>query len=122
MSTTISATRQLHFRDRRAPHKVQFAVERERMTLLTPSLEDARLTFRADGKSNGVPYRVLLRLEAALFLTNCYLLQFEAAEKICPRNTPADGENISTAGWTCGRAISPANPRPSPAKAPPIAP
>lgn len=85
----ISATRQIHFRDRRPPHEIQFALERELMTLLQTSVEDSHLTFRAAAKINSVPYRVLLRLEAALFLTNCYLLQFEAAENDLSAAPPA---------------------------------
>jgi len=78
--TPILTMRQFHFRDRRPLHEIQFAVERELMTLLRPLPESSGLEFQASSKSNGVPYRVLLRLTAALPSTNCYLLQFEAAE------------------------------------------
>ncbi len=98
--TTLSppATRQIHFRDRRPPHEVQFVLERELMTLLQPSVEDSRLTFRAASKSNGVAYRVRLQLEAALLLTNCYLLEFEAAEKDLSAERP-DGRGKALDGW-----------------------
>ncbi len=94
----ITATRNLHFRDPRAPHGVRVAVERELMTLLRPAMEESRLTYRAEGKSNGVPYRAMLRLQAALPLTNCYLLQFEAAEKDLSALRPA-GRGKYLDGW-----------------------
>ena len=68
------------------------------MTLLEPALEESRLTFRGAAKINGVPYRVFLRLEAALFLTNCYLLQFEAAEKDLSAERPS-GRGKYLDGW-----------------------
>lgn len=77
----MTVTRQLHFRDRRLPHDIQFALERSLMTLLEPSIEDSRLVIRGASTANGVPYRVTLSLEAALFFTNCYRLAFEAHEQ-----------------------------------------
>ncbi|MDP3072330.1 MAG: hypothetical protein Q8N18_18710 [Opitutaceae bacterium] len=112
----MTAIRQLHFRDRRAPHEIQFALERELMTLLQPAPEEAHLTFRAASKCNGVPFRVLLRLEAALLQTNCYLIEFEAAEKDLSAERP-QGPGKSLDGWLdlWTRHFSPA---PAPAPAP----
>ena len=81
MTPSQTAIRQFHFRDRRPPHEIQFALERELMTLLPPTRIESQLTFHASASVNGVPYRVLLRLEAALLFTNCYLLQFQADVK-----------------------------------------
>jgi hypothetical protein len=97
-SPIITAIRQIHFHDRRPPHEVQFAVERELMTLLQPAPAEPQLTFRAASKCNGVPFRVQLRLEAALFLTNCYLLEFEAAEKDLSAARPT-GRGKYLDGW-----------------------
>lgn len=94
----LTVTRKIHFRDRRTPHEVRCVVEREFMTLLRPTPEDARLTFRADCKCNGVPFRVLFRLEAALLLTNCYLLQFEAGADNLSAEQPA-GRGKYLDGW-----------------------
>ncbi len=94
----MTATRETHFRDRRPPHEIQFVLERELMTLLPPVLEGSRLTFRANGKVNGVPYRVLLGFEAALLLTNHYRLQFEAsAADLSP--TAQTGQRKTLDGW-----------------------
>lgn len=94
----MTSIRDLHFRDRRPPHEIQFALERELMTLLRPALEESQLTFRASTKLSGVACRVLLRLEAALLFTNCYLLQFEAAEKdLSPVRPPGKGKYLD--GW-----------------------
>ncbi len=92
------ATREIHFQDRRPPHEIQFVLEREMMMLLRPALEDSRLAFRASTKVNGVPYRVLLRFEAALPMTNCYVVQFEAAATdLSP--TPPTGQRKNLDGW-----------------------
>ena len=94
----LTVTRQIHFRDRRTPHEVRCVIEREFMTLLKPTQEGAHLTFRADCKCNGVPFRVLFRLEAALLLTNCYLLQFEAGADNLSAGRPA-GRGKYLDGW-----------------------
>jgi hypothetical protein len=94
----ITAIRQLHFRDRRAPHEIRFTIERELMTLLQPAPEEAHLSFRAASKCNGIPFRVLLRLEAALIRTNCYLLQFEAGSKDLSEEQ-ANGRGKELDGW-----------------------
>lgn len=85
-ATTV---RQFHFQDRRPPHEVQFALERELMTLLQPSIQDARLTFRGAAIVNTVPFRVALHLEAALPRINCYVLEFAAAESNLSAVPPA---------------------------------
>lgn len=59
------ATRVLHFRDKRPPHEVQFALERDLRTLFTPSMEDDKLFLRAKANVVGADYDFLLRFEAA---------------------------------------------------------
>lgn len=77
LTFTESATRlhhQLHFRDKRPPHLVQFALERELMVLFTAAMEGERLQFRACANVNGANYEFVLRFVAALPRDNCYLL------------------------------------------------
>ncbi len=69
------ATRVLYFGDKRPPHEVQFAMERELMTLFTPSMEDGKLCLRAKAIVVGADYDFLLCFEAALSDWNCYSLR-----------------------------------------------
>lgn len=77
--TTTSAKRLLHFRDRRPPHEIQFALERDLMTLFVASIKNERLTMTATAKVVGAQYDFELRFEAALPLTNCYSLRVETS-------------------------------------------
>ena len=80
LTTTESATharRLLHFRDRRPPHEVQFALERELMVLFAGAIDEGQLRLLARGYVNGARYFFELRFEAALLLQNCYSLRVE---------------------------------------------
>lgn len=72
------ATRVLHFRDKRPPHELQFALERDLRTLFTQSMEDDTLCLHAKAKVVGADYDFTLRFEAALPEWNCYSLQASA--------------------------------------------
>ncbi len=81
LATTATATsvkRLLHFRDHRPPHKIQFALERDLMTLFTTSIED-RLILTAGAMVVGARYEFELRFEAAMPITNCYSLRVETS-------------------------------------------
>lgn len=94
----MTALREIHFRDRRAPHEIQFVLERELMTLFQPVPEEAQLTLAAATKIHGVPLRVRIVFEAALAFTNCYRLQFAAAAtELSP--TPPTGPRKALDGW-----------------------
>lgn len=72
------ATRVLHFRDKRPPHEVQFALECDLRTLFTPSMEDDKLCLRAKSNVVGADYDFVLRFEAAVPEWNCYSLRASA--------------------------------------------
>lgn len=76
--SSTGATRVLHFRDKRPPHEVQFALERDIGTLFTPSMEDGTLCLHAKANVIGADYDFTLRFEAALPEWNCYSLQASA--------------------------------------------
>ncbi len=73
------ATRVLHFRDKRPPHQVQFALERSIRTLFTPAMEDGKLCLLAKAFVVAANYDLLLRFEAALPEWNCYSLRMEVS-------------------------------------------
>ena len=73
--TATSAIRLLHFRDQRPPHEVQFALERDLMTLFAATMQNGRLTFTASAKVVGSRYDFELRFEAALPHTHCYSIR-----------------------------------------------
>jgi hypothetical protein len=77
--TAMGAKRLLHFRDRRPPHEVQFALERELMVLFAGAMDEGQLRLLARGYVNGARYFFELRFEAALLLTNCYSLRVEGS-------------------------------------------
>ena len=77
--TATSAKRLLHFRDHRPPHDIQFALERDLMTLFNTSMRNGRLVMTADATVVGARYHVELRFEAALPNTNCYSLGVETS-------------------------------------------
>lgn len=77
--TATSAKRLLHLRDHRPPHEVQFALERDLMTLLAASMKNDRLILTAKAKVVGAVYDFKLRFEAAMPLTNCYSMQVETS-------------------------------------------
>ena len=72
------ATRVLHFRDKRPPHEVQFALERDLRTLFAPSMEDGKLCLTAKANVVGADYEFVLRFEAAYPEWNCYSLRAKA--------------------------------------------
>lgn len=77
----------LHFEDRRPPHEVQFALERELMTLFAGAMDNGKLCLLARGNVNGARYFFELRFEAALFFRNCYSLRVEASWAEQPANS-----------------------------------
>lgn len=109
--TATGWTRVLSFEDTRAPHEVQFALERELMTLFTPAMADGRLCWRAQATVVGGRYAFELRFVASLFFANCYSLRVEtswaeqaAVNHAYYRNTSASW----FAAWT--RELMAANP------------
>lgn len=72
--SNTGATRILHFRDKRPPQEVQFALERDLRTLFTPSMEDETLCLHAKAIVVGANYDLILSFEAALPEWNCYSL------------------------------------------------
>ena len=79
IETTTGATRTLHFRDRRPPHEVQFALERNLRTLFTASVDRDVLCLSAKNTVNGARYAFELRFEAAMPLYNCYSLRVDVS-------------------------------------------
>ena len=79
VETATSANRLLHFRDHRPPHEIQFALERDLMTLFAASMKNDRLILTANAKVVGEQYDFELRFEAAMPLTNCYSLRVETS-------------------------------------------
>jgi hypothetical protein len=77
--TATGAVRLLHFRDRRPPHEIQSALERDLMALLSATLHDGRLVMGARVNVVGAVYLVELRFDAALPLENCYALRVETS-------------------------------------------
>ncbi len=77
--TATSAKRLLHFRDHRPPHEIQFALERDLMTLFTASMQNDRLVATAIATVVGGRYHFTLRFEAAMPNTNCYALCVETS-------------------------------------------
>jgi hypothetical protein len=79
IETATSVKRVLHFEDKRPPQEVQFALERELMTLFAKAMDNGKLCLLARGNVNGARYNFELRFEAALFFRNCYSLRVEAS-------------------------------------------
>lgn len=79
IETATGAKRLLHFQDKRPPHEVQFALEREFRTLFTAAMDDGRLIMSAKTNVIGAHYCFELRFEAALILKNCYSLRIEVS-------------------------------------------
>ncbi|MBK9276377.1 MAG: hypothetical protein IPM49_17805 [Flavobacteriales bacterium] len=77
--TATSAARLLHFRDPRPPHEVQFALERDLMTLFAASMQHDRLTLTASANVVGARYHFELRFLAALPHAHCYSLRAETS-------------------------------------------
>ncbi len=71
LMTETSASRIVHFRDARPPSAIRFDLERDHMVLLRPVVDNHGLHYTADSRISGVPYRILLRYEAALEHTHC---------------------------------------------------
>lgn len=94
----MDATCEIHFRDPRPPHEIQFELERQLMLLLPPIVEGDMLLFRAASRVNGMPHAFTLRFEAALPTTNAY--SFRAVASL-EGHVPAERESSakSLAGW-----------------------
>lgn len=85
--TATGAIRILHFEDRRPPHEVLFALERELMTLFAGAMDNGQLRLLARGNVSGARYNFELRFEAALFFRNCYSFRVEVSWAEQPANT-----------------------------------
>jgi hypothetical protein len=85
--TATGVKRVLHFEDKRPPHEVQFALERELMTLFAKAMDNGKLCLLARGNVNGARYNFELRFEAALFFRNCCSLRVEASWAEQPANS-----------------------------------
>lgn len=79
VETATSAKRLLHFRDHRPPHAIQFALERDLMTLFATSMQNERLVMTASANVVGARYHFELRFEAAMPEGNCYSLSVETS-------------------------------------------
>lgn len=77
--TATSAIRLLHFRDPRPPQAIQFALERDLMTLFAASMQHDRLVLTATATVVGARYHFELRFLAALPHTHCYSLRVETS-------------------------------------------
>ncbi|MCC6400292.1 MAG: hypothetical protein IT227_05975 [Flavobacteriales bacterium] len=77
--TATSAKRLLHFRDPRPPHEIQFALERDLMTLFDAAMKNDRLIMTARSKVVGSWHHFELRFEAAMPNTNGYSLCVETS-------------------------------------------
>ena len=77
--TATSTKRLLHFRDHRPPHAIQFALERDLMTLFTASMQNDHLIMTASSKVVGSWHHFTLRFEAAMPDTNCYSIRVETS-------------------------------------------
>lgn len=92
------STHELHFRDKRPPHQVQFALEREIRTLFTQTTEHDKLCFRAKANVVGADYDLLLRFEAAMPSYNCYSFRLDVS---CGDHASSheDYYRKTSAGW-----------------------
>lgn len=68
-------TRVLHFIDRRAPHEVQFALERDLMALFTARMEGGQLRMNTTAHVNGARYDFEIQFIAARKGENHYTLR-----------------------------------------------
>src|SRR5580700_8128463 len=75
---------EIHFRDPKPPHEIQFQLETELVTLFQPHRDGALLLFRGEAKSAGCPYWFELRFDAALLMTSCYTLRIDASWEKLP--------------------------------------
>ncbi len=77
--TATGWTRVLHFRDKRPPHEVQFALERELMVLFNAAVEGGQLRMNAVANVTGARYHFELRFVAARTFHNYFSLHTEAS-------------------------------------------
>ncbi|MEQ1827008.1 MAG: hypothetical protein ABL921_13720, partial [Pirellula sp.] len=77
--SATGAKRVLSFNDKRPPHEVKFALERQLRTLFAPAMEHDKLCMRAKANVVGADYDFLLCFEAALPEWNCYSLRAEVS-------------------------------------------
>lgn len=72
-------TRVLHFCDKRAPHEVQFALERDLMALFTTRMDDGQLRMNTTTEVNGARYDFELQFVAAFEHDNHFMLRIVAS-------------------------------------------
>ncbi len=119
VETATSAKRLLHFRDHRPPHEIQFALERDLMTLFVASMKDDRLTLTANANIVGARYEFELRFEAAMPHINCYSLRVQTSWAEAPATHHDYYRNTADSWfshWT--RGFMPADPPAADAGAP----
>lgn len=76
--TLTGWTRVLQFLDKRAPHEVKFALERELMVLFSVRMEDGQLRMNATANVTGARYDFELQFVAALKAANHFTLRIVA--------------------------------------------
>lgn len=79
VETATGWSRVLHFQDKRPPHEVQFALERELMALFAGAMDNGKLCLLAKANVNGTRFFFELRFEAAMLFKNCYSLRVEVS-------------------------------------------
>jgi hypothetical protein len=89
-ATRTGASREIHFRDRRAPEEIQFHFERLLMILLQPEEGWPLLTFTGSYNWGLITFAFRLRFEAALAVDNAYTLTADASWP-----SVSDSENAS---------------------------
>jgi hypothetical protein len=110
---SLSATRQLDFRDPRPPRQLQHLLERELMVLLPATVGEAPLTCRGVVSVNGALCQVVLRFVAALPRTNAYFLELTMTWADLPpehhdycRRTSAAWFDLWTRAFTAAPPVS----------------
>jgi len=76
---TTGLSRVLHFQDKRPPHEVKFALERELRILFKTSMEREKLCMRGKAVVVGADYKFGLCFDAALQSRNCYSLTMDVS-------------------------------------------
>ncbi|MEQ1853269.1 MAG: hypothetical protein ABMA01_16950 [Chthoniobacteraceae bacterium] len=77
--TPTGWTRVLHFCDKRAPHGVQFALERVVMALFTTRMDGGQLRMNATADVNGARYDFTMQFVASLKHENHFVLHIVAS-------------------------------------------
>ncbi len=108
--TPTGWTRVLHFCDKRAPHEVQFALERDLMALFSMRMDGGQLRMNATAEVNGARYDCELQFVAALKRENHFMLRIVASWGDLELHR--DYFRKSSDGWfaRCTRDLMPSSP------------